>query len=171
MGGRTGDSDTSPRAASQYIAAPKVRFFVHSHCWSACRDSPGTQHDPPLLEPPPSAARRQKGGHSGDLWSSLRADRDELLGSFWSPRGRSVARRVLHSLWNLYLAWARFAMRAWLFASLTPSGPHYVRYFATLRSYKVLRLFICAELNDLEGISVLLKKTRELFWILPSNQA
>ncbi|MED5431605.1 MAG: hypothetical protein VX920_04640, partial [Pseudomonadota bacterium] len=62
-------------------------------------------------------------------------------------------------LWNLYLAWDRFAMRAWLFASLTPSGPHYVRYSAARRSYNVLRLFIGAELNDLEGVSVLLKHT------------
>jgi len=48
-------------------------------------------------------------------------------------------------------------MRAWLFASLTPSGPHYVRYSAALRSYRVLKLFVGAELNDLEGVSVLLE--------------
>ncbi|GEM_PF-5223009 len=33
-------------------------------------------------------------------------------------------------------------------------------------SYRVHRLFIGAELNDLEGVSVLLK-TLELFWVLP----
>jgi len=76
----------------------------------------------------------------------------------------------MHTLWNLYLAWARFAMRAWLFASLTPSGPHYVRYSAALRSYEVLGLFNSAELNDRESVSVLLK-SRELFWGCPSNPA
>ncbi|MCG8437392.1 MAG: hypothetical protein MI751_04855, partial [Pseudomonadales bacterium] len=35
---------------------------------------------------------------------------------------------------------------------------------AALRSYDVLRLFIGAELNDLDGVSVLLKKP-ELFWV------
>jgi len=41
---------------------------------------------------------------------------------------------------------------------------------AALRPYDVLRLFIGAELNDLDGVSVLLKKP-ELFWVCPSNQA
>jgi len=49
-------------------------------------------------------------------------------------------------------------MRAWLFALLSPAGPHCVRYSAALRSYEVPGLFIGAELNDLEGVSILPKK-------------
>jgi len=62
-------------------------------------------------------------------------------------------------------------MRAWLFASLSPSGPHYVRYSAALRSYGVLRLFIGAELNDLEGVSVLQKTGNYFEFFLPAKRS